>query len=238
MTIMLWNSSCLTWLKKISVMRYLKSSFLSLFILISAVSYSQTVPKDAQAKSILAAVSKQYRSYDMVKADFSFTLKNQQANISETQNGTLYIKSKLNKYKVAVGNQELISDGKVQWTYLKNDNEVQISEISTSPDALNPAQIFTIYEKGFKYVYLGETKLNGKVYQNIELAPIATRSFSKIKLRIDKVNKQISNIVVNDKNGNVYTYLIKTFTPNVKVPETTFSFDAKKYPGVDVVDLR
>jgi outer membrane lipoprotein-sorting protein len=219
-------------------MRYLKLSFLSFFLLIGVLLSAQTVPKDAQAKAILAAVSKQYRSYDMVKADFSFTLKNQQANISETQNGTLFIKSKLNKYKVLVGNQELISDGKVQWTYLKNDNEVQISDINTSADALNSAQIFTIYEKGFKYVYLGETKLNGKVYQNIELAPIATRSFSKIKLRIDKVNKQINNIVVNDKNGNVYTYLIKTFIPNVKVPETIFSFDAKKYPGVDVVDLR
>ena len=219
-------------------MRYLKLSFLSFFLLIGELLSAQTVPKDAQAKAILAAVSKQYRSYDMVKADFSFTLKNQQASISETQNGTLFVKSKLNKYKVSVGNQELISDGKVQWTYLKNDNEVQISDINTSPDALNPAQIFTIYEKGFKYVYLGETKLNGKVYQNIELAPIATRSFSKIKLRIDKVNKQINNIVVNDKNGNVYTYFIKTFTPNVKVPETTFSFDAKKHPGVEVVDLR
>ena len=219
-------------------MRYLKLSFLSFFLLISELLSAQTVPKDAQAKAILAAVSKQYRSYDMVKADFSFTLKNQQANISETQNGTLFVKSKLNKYKVSVGNQELISDGKVQWTYLKNDNEVQISDINTNPDALNPAQIFTIYEKGFKYVYLGETKLNGKVYQNIELAPISTRSFSKIKLRIDKVNKQINNIVVNDKNGNVYTYLIKTFTPNVKVPETTFSFDAKKHPGVEIVDLR
>ena len=219
-------------------MRYLKLSFLSFFLLISELLSAQTVPKDAKAKSILAAVSKQYRSYDMVKADFSFTLKNQQANISETQNGTLFVKSKMNKYKVSVGNQELISDGKVQWTYLKNDNEVQISDINTSPDALNPAQIFTIYEKGFKYVYLGETKLNGKVYQNIELAPSATRSFSKIKLRIDKVNKQINNIVVNDKNGNVYTYFIKTFTPNVKVPETTFSFDAKKHPGVEIVDLR
>jgi outer membrane lipoprotein-sorting protein len=44
--------------------------------------------------------------------------------------------------------------------------------------------------------------------------------------------------VIFDKNGNKYTYQIKTFTPNVKVPETTFAFDAKKYPGVEVVDLR
>ncbi len=193
---------------------------------------------DATAKAILAGVSKKYRSYDVIKADFIYTIKNPQANINESQTGVLYSKSKSNKYKVAVANQELISDGKVQWTYLKNDSEVQLSEIDNSSTAMNPAQIFTMYEKGFKYVYLGETTVGGRRYQNIELAPLQTRSFSKIKLRIDKVNKQISNIVVNDKNGNVYTYFIKSFTPNVKVSDAMFTFDAKAHPSVDVVDLR
>jgi len=193
---------------------------------------------DPKAKAILAGVSKKYNSYDVVKADFSYNIKSPQSNVNTTQNGTLYVRSKQNKYKVNLDGQELISNGQIQWTFLKNDNEVQISEIDNSSNALNPAQIFTIYEKGFKYVYLGETTIGGKIYQNIELAPLISRSFSKIKLRIDKQNKQINNIVVNDKNGNVYSYLIKAFTPNVKVAESTFSFDPKKYPGVDIVDLR
>jgi outer membrane lipoprotein-sorting protein len=53
-----------------------------------------------------------------------------------------------------------------------------------------------------------------------------------------KLSKQITNAVIFDKNGNKYTYTIKTFTPNVKVPESTFAFDSKLYPGVEVVDLR
>lgn len=211
-------------------------AWLILFLLtLFSNTYAQT---DAQANAILAGVSKKYKSFDVVKTEFSYTIKNPQASINETQNGTLYVKSKLNKYKIILGAQELISDGKVQWTYLKNDNEVQLSGIDNSANALNPAQIFTIYEKGFKSVYLGDTKINNIVYQNIELAPLADRSFSKIKLRINKQQKQISNIIVYDKNGNVYTYLIKSFVPNVKVADTLFSFDTKKYPGVDVVDLR
>ena len=193
---------------------------------------------DVIAKAILAGVSKKYRSYDVVKADFVYTIKNPQTNSSESQSGVLYSKSKANKYKVTIANQELISDGKVQWTYLKNDKEVQLSEIDNSSNALNPAQIFTMYEKGFKYIYLGESTIGGRKYQNIELAPLQTRSFSKVKLRIDKVNKQITNIVVNDKNGNVYTYLIKSFTPNVKVTDALFTFDTKANPNVEVVDLR
>ena len=194
---------------------------------------------EVKAKEILAEVSKKYRTYDVIKTEFSYTLENPQAKIKETQSGTLFVKSKVNKYKVILKGQELISDGKNQWTYLKADKEVQLSEVDNSSDALNPAKIFTIYEKGFKSVYTNDTKLNGKTLQNNDLTPLdAKRSFFKVKLQIDKLSKQITNAVIFDKNGNKYTYTIKTFMPNVKVPESTFAFDSKLYPGVELVDLR
>lgn len=204
-------------------------------IFIVSQSFAQS---DAKAKSILAEVSKKFRSYDIVKADFSYTYINQQANTKETQTGTLYVKSKQNKFKVTLPSQELIADGKNQWTYLKDDKEVQISEIDNSEEALNPAKIFTIYEKGFKYIFTGESKTGTQVYQNIELAPLSTRSFSKIKLSIHKQNKQIYSFTIYDKNGNIYTYTVRNFTPNIKVSESIFTFDASKYPGLEVVDLR
>ena len=194
---------------------------------------------EVKAKEILAEVSKKYRTYDVIKTEFSYTLENPQAKIKETQSGTLFVKSKVNKYKVILKGQELISDGKNQWTYLKADKEVQLSEVDNSSDALNPAKILSIYEKGFKSVYTNDSKLNGKTLHNIDLTPLdAKRSFFKVKLQIDKLSKQITNAVIFDKNGNKYTYTIKTFMPNVKVPESTFAFDSKLYPGVELVDLR
>ena len=194
---------------------------------------------EVKAKEILAEVSKKYRTYDVIKTEFSYTLENPQAKIKETQSGTLFVRSKVNKYKVILKGQELISDGKNQWTYLKADKEVQLSEVDNSSDALNPAKIFTIYEKGFKSVYTNDTKLNGKTLHNIDLTPIdSKRSFFKVRLQIEKLTKQITNAVIFDKNGNKSTYTIKTFTPNVKVPESTFAFDSKLYPGVELVDLR
>lgn len=194
---------------------------------------------EVKAKDILAEVSKKYRNYDVIKTEFTYTLENQQAKIKETQAGTLFVRSKLNKYKVILKGQELISDGKNQWTYLKADKEVQLSEVDQSSDGLNPAKIFTIYEKGFKSLYTNDTKVNGRYVHNIDLTPTdSKRSFFKVRLQIDKLNKQITNAVIFDKNGNKYTYTIKTFTPNIKVPESTFAFDTKKYPGVELVDLR
>ncbi len=73
----------------------------------------------------------------------------------------------------------------------------------------------------------------------VDLTPVDTKkSIFKVRLSIDKTAKQIANVVLFDKNGNKYTYNVRTFSPNVSVPETTFAFDAKKYPGVEVVDLR
>lgn len=207
--------------------------------IIGSFGFVASAQTDSKAKEILAAVSKKYRSYDVVKTDFTFTLNNAQAKVKETQQGTLYVKANANKYKVAMTNQDLISDGKVQWTYLKNDKEVQISNVDNSGEALNPAKIFTIYEKGFKYLYTGENKVGTKIYQMIDLSPTdIKKSVFKVRLSIDKLTKQIENVVIFEKNGNTYTYNVKTFSPNIKVPETTFAFDTKKYPGVEVVDLR
>ena len=215
-----------------------KISALLLLTMISVVGL-KAQNTDAKAKAILAEVSKKYRSYNVIKTDFSYMLENPQAKIKETQQGSLIAKSEANKYKVTMTDQELYSDGKSQWTYLKDNKEVQITDVDNNTDGINPAKIFTIYEKGYKYLFTGEKKVGAKTLQTIDLSPLdIKKSIFKIRLTIDKAAKQITNVVIFDKSGNRYTYAIKSFTPNVKVAESVFAFDAKKYPGVEVVDLR
>lgn len=212
---------------------------LALLLLMIGVAHSGNAQTDAKAKAILAGVSKKYRSYATVKADFTLLIESQQANVKETQQGTLYVKANANKYKINMTGQELISDGKTLWTYLKEEKEVQVTNANNSNDALNPAKIFTIYEKGFKYLYTGDKKVGSKTYQMIDLTPTdINKPYFKIRLSIDKVSRQIVTALVLEKNGNKYTYNVKNFTPNASIPEATFGFDSKKYPGVEVVDLR
>lgn len=194
---------------------------------------------DAKAKAILNEVSKKYRSYQTVSADFSLLIESRQSNSKETQQGILYVKAKENKYKISTTDQDMISDGKTLWTYLKEEKEVQVTTVNKNDDALNPAKVFTIYESGFKYLYTGEKKIANKVYQMIDLTPTdINKSYFKIRLSIDKTAKQVASAVMFEKNGNRYTYNVKNFSSNAKVPESTFIFDAKKYPGIEVVDLR
>lgn len=232
--------------RPLTIPTIMKRLLLFSFITTFTISYA-FAQKDAEAKKILNQVSAKYRSYDVVKADFTFTVENTQANTKDTQTGTLIAKSKANKYKMtiyspgdrSVTDEEIISDGKSQWTYVRKNKEVELTEVDKSSESLNPAQIFTIYEKGYKYIYTGDAKIDGKLCQVIDLTPEDDKKpFFKIRLSIDKAKKQIFSAMIFDKNGSRYNYVVRTFTPNVKVPESTFTFDKKNYPGVELVDLR
>ena len=214
-----------------------------LFIGISTQAFAQ---KDTEAKAILDKVSQKYHAYNIVKSDFTFTIEDQQNNVKQSQDGTLIVQAKTNKFKLTIYNegaktvgQEIISDGKSQWTYLTKDKEVQLNKVDNSDEAFNPAQMFTLYEKGYKYLYDGDQTINGKVYQVIELTPEDTKKeFFKVRLMIDKVKKQVYSAMIFDKNGSRYTYTIRSFTPNVPVAESIFTYESKSHPGVEVVDLR
>lgn len=192
---------------------------------------------DKKAKDILSGVSAKYRSMKSMKAEFSYTLENPTAKIKETQSGSILLSGI--KYRLNIAGQEVISDGKTSWTYMKEAKEVQINTVDPAAEGVKPNEIFTMYEKGFLYRFVDEKTVAGKVQQNIELTPIdKSKEFFKVKLSIDKASKQIIKSIIYDKNGNRYTYTIKTFTANAPVSASSFSFDPKKYPGVEVVDLR
>ncbi|MVN22011.1 LolA family protein [Mucilaginibacter arboris] len=226
----------------------LKKAFICALVLCAGVSTlkAQTDPK---AKAILDGVSKKYRSFSAIKSDFTYVLDNPQENIkSYKQSGTIIANPKSNKFRVTIYDgsgsqktisQEIISDGKTQWTYSRKDNEVQVNDADNNPQSLNPAQIFTIYEKGYKYLFTGEVKQQGIIYQQIDLTPMDSKKpFFKIKLQVNKAKSLIYSAAIFDKNGNKYTYILSSAATDYKGPDAIFGFNKKNYPGVEVVDLR
>jgi len=220
---------------------------ISIYILFLGATITQAfAQKDAQARVILNQMSQKYHAYSTIKSDFTFTIEDQQNNVQQNQDGTLLIQAKTNKYKLTLYDEgskssvqeEITSDGKNQWTYITKDKEVQLNKAENSESSFNPAQIFTIYEKGYKYLYTGNETVKGHVCQVIDLTPEDDKEFFKVRLWIDKVKKQLYSATIFDKNGGRFTYTIKTFTPNVPAPEGTFTYDSKTHPGIEVVDLR
>ncbi|HVV56582.1 MAG TPA: outer membrane lipoprotein carrier protein LolA [Mucilaginibacter sp.] len=215
-----------------------------LIILTYTIAFAQ---KDKDAAKIMHAVALKYKTYNIIKADFSFKIDDPVANMRDTQTGTVIAQPKANKFRVIINDptdktgvaQEIISDGKSQWTYVKKNKETDLSDVDHSDNNISPAQLFTFYEHGYKYLYTGDYNIDGRVCQSIDLSPEAANTpFFKIRLSIDKVKKQIYSALIFDKSGARYTYTITSFTPNVKLPENIFTYDKKEHPGVEIVDLR
>ena len=87
------------------------------------------------------------------------------------------------------------------------------------------------------YKLNGLTAVGAKKMNEIELTPTdKTKPFFKILLYVD--NNSIASTKLFEKTGNRYTYSTSSLAPNANIPDAMFVFDQKKYPGVDVVDLR
>ncbi len=199
---------------------------------------------DAKAKSILDEVAAKTKTYTSIKTEFTSIMEKQETNVkskvTETQSGTLQLKG--TKYKLEFKGQTIFCDSKTQWTYIKESNEVQINNAPDpkATDNPNPVNIFTLYEKGYKYKYEKEDVVNGVKVDIVNLYPLdaAKKAYHTIRLTIDREKKQIISVKVLNKNGTSNTITVKNFTPNSEVPDTMFTFNKADYKGVDVVDLR
>jgi outer membrane lipoprotein carrier protein len=193
---------------------------------------------DPKAKTILDNVSKRFSTLKSVVANFILKVEGANNSVTDSKKGVVYMKGA--KYKVSLDGQEIISDNKTSWTYAKDANEVTINNVDQNSSALTPAKLFTnFYDKDYLYRLDGEVNEKGKVLENIEMTPTdKSKNIFKVIVSVDKKSQSISRMKIYEKNGNHYTYEITSFTPNTNLTDATFTFDPKKYPGVEVVDLR
>lgn len=222
----------------------MKKNKISLFILsvlfvFNAITlFGQAPVQDKKAQEVLNSVSSRYKSYKSVKANFTITVENPKDKSKTTEKGTLYIKGA--KYKLDIAGQEVISDGKTRWTFVKDANEVQIDNQRTDDNTITPTSIFTMYEKGWQSRYMGEKKSGTMTVHEIELVPTdpKKKNIFKVKLTINKADKSILVARMFDKNGSIQTITVDKFIPEGAADEATFTYTASKYPGAEVVDLR
>jgi outer membrane lipoprotein carrier protein len=211
------------------------------FILFTAglMATAQTAVKnDPDAKKILDAVSTKFKTFKSAKAAFVYKVENSAGKALSTKNGTVYMKG--TKYRVSIVGQDIYCDGVNIWTYDKSANEVTITKFDTENTTLTPQKLFTnFYDNDFLYKLNGEKKQGTKTIQEIEMTPTdKTKPFHKVYVFVDKAAKTITGTRVLEKSGNRYTYSVSSLTPNATIADSYFTFDAKKYPGVEVVDLR
>ncbi|MCZ6521375.1 MAG: outer membrane lipoprotein carrier protein LolA [Bacteroidetes bacterium] len=192
---------------------------------------------DPKAREVLDAMSNKYQSIPSFKASITHTLENQQENLNEEFSGDITVKGDM--YRLDMGGQEVINNGVTLWTYLEDVNEVNIADYDPEDEELSPSKIYDLYKTGYKYILIEELPNQGDSYDIVDLIPEdKDNQFFKIRMVISKKEHTLKSWQMFDKTGNVYTYQITDFNPNLDISDSFFVFDASAYEGVEVIDFR
>lgn len=209
--------------------------FAVLMLLVGNFAFAQS---DAAAQKLMQEVSKKYQAHHLVKIDFVLDVTDKQQQQTYSDKGMAILDLNGDKYKVDMAGQTLISDGKNQWSILKEEKEVQLSEVDHSAESISPANLFTFYKSGFKSALAKDEKSGSILLKVVDLSPLDSKKpYFKIRLRIDNATKEIYDAVIFDKSGSKYTYTIKKLQAT-NTGNELFTYNKSQYPQYELVDLR
>lgn len=208
----------------------MKKLILTIWVLM--LTLSLVAQSDKKAQSILDEVSAKTKAYKSIRIEFTYKMENTAQKINDSYKGVLI--SKAEKYKLTVSGQDVISDGKTVWTYLKDANEVQVNTVGENEESITPTNILSNYNKNFKAKLIKETPQQ----QIVELTPIQKKNFNKVRVTIDRAKKMVDTLAIYDKNGSVYSYIVNKMDVNQNFYDSMFAFKAAEHPGVEVIDMR
>jgi len=196
-----------------------KICILILTALISTVVTAQT------AKTVLDKAAAHITVKEGVKANFKM-----QGGIGNTS-GSILIKGK--KFHATTPQAIVWFDGKTMWTYMKKNEEVNVSNPTEAQlQAINPYNFINLYKNGYNST-LNNT---GNSYVVHLTTTAKNRKIKELFITIDK--KSYHPTQVKLLQGKSWTIFDITDLSKSKVSDSQFRFNAKDFPKAEVIDLR
>ena len=199
----------------------------TLFILLVAFLPLHIVAQNSAVQKVKAALAELKNS--AYEGKFSLQYYNELNDVTDKQSGEITLKG--NKFRIMLGGNEIKFNGKTQWIFVSDYNEVSITEPTV--DELKDISPLAMIE-----YYVAKDKISEGKDGEINFYPTQPKEseYFRIELRLNK-NNLPTRLVVHQKNGDKIT-LVWDSLNKTKVSDDYFVFDVKKYPNVEVNDLR
>lgn len=182
--------------------------------------------------SILDKASAKLKKSEGITVEFNMT------NERGTQKGSLDMLDK--KFHSTLDGYETWYDGTNLWTYLSNNQEVNLSEPSEEQlSKINPYYFLDMYKKGYSVSRGDDTP---KYNEIVLTARKKKTSILKVVLRVSKTDNNLQYLKVFQPRNRFTEISVVSYktgqVKNKKFTDNTFKFDQKKYPNADIIDLR
>lgn len=147
------------------------------------------------------------------------------------------------KYHLKTKLGEVWFDGKNIWNYSAENNEVTVDKVENQTNILaNPQKLLALDcddESQIESVAQNDEVLEGvSMWVSKVLLKNEGENFV-IRLFIDKKTGLPAVLKVSSEEGDYeFTIKVKKIETNIKVKESDFVFDSKKYSDVEIIDFR
>jgi outer membrane lipoprotein-sorting protein len=196
-----------------------KICFLITAALLSVATYAQT------AKSVLDKAAANITVKSGVQAEFKMT-----GSMGNTS-GTIAIKGR--KFHATTPQAIVWFDGKTQWTYMKNNDEVNISTPTEAQlQAINPYNFINLYKNG----YTATLNSSGKDYVVHLTAATKDKKIRELFITINKTSYNPTQVKL--LQGTKWTIFDIKGLKKQNLSDSQFRFNAKDFPQAEVIDLR
>lgn len=178
----------------------------------------------SEAKKILDKAAAKVSIKTGAQMNFSIS-----GNKIANQSGVITIKG--NKFCAKAANATIWFDGKTQWTYVKKNEEVNVSTPSASQQAaMNPYTFINLYKSG--YTLSVDKSASGN---QVHLVANGKKSIQEMYILVDG-NNNIKQVKMKQSGGWI-TINISNIK-SVSASDAMFKFNAKDFPKAEVIDLR
>ncbi len=211
----------------------IKSISIGIFTIATAASFSaQKI--DAKAKTLLDAVSSQYKSKNNVYLKFVYGTGTGK-KVTKTEPGIFY--SAKDKYKLKIMGTEQIFDGNKIYNISAEDQEVTVAKPTGSEQMFSPLTYIEEYKKGYNVKYVGKINVNGVSADLIKLTPTTKNGIKEVNLFVNAAKKQLVKLEQFSTDNTVSVIAISEYKENQTLNNTMFSFDKNQYKNYLVTEL-
>lgn len=178
------------------------------------------------AKSILDKAAATVSNPGGVQANFQMISKQ-----FGSTSGTISIKG--HKFHASTPQVIVWFDGKTQWTYMKNNDEVNVSNPTEAElQSINPYNFINIYKKGFK---LSSKKVNDSYEVHLKSTD-KNRKIQEMYIIVDQQSYRPTHVKML-QNGK-WSVLLISGLKSTSLNDGMFQFNSKDFPQAEIIDLR
>ncbi len=208
---------------------YISSLIVAMMISVSAA---------AQTKSATSVMNNMVNMLknNAIQTNFGLVIKEAGSTNLHKMGGTFLMKGE--KFTFSTNEMKVYFDGKTQWSYMPDINEVSITNPREKELAqTNPLALLQAYSAKSTIRYFKNNSV--KNAYSLELIPKDKSSdISKIQVVINKNTYFPQSIQLADKKGMISTLALTKFQKGVKTDDKTFTFNSSIYKDIEINDLR